>query len=230
MDATWLARWRDGRIGFHERRPNELLQRHAGQLDGRRRLLVPLCGKAEDLAFLAARGHDVIGIELAELAVRAFFDEHGLVPTVAPHGPYTAYTATPRGDGDHDRPAAGSFTLLVGDFFAATPSLIGPVDAGYDRAALIALPPELRPRYAATLRSLLPPGAPLLVITLEYDQRAMDGPPFSVPEAELRAHYAGAAMTWLDQRPAPKDGGKCTQLGVKATERCSLIRLPDAPT
>jgi thiopurine S-methyltransferase len=236
MDVTWLARWRDGRIAFHEGRPNGFLERHVARLDGRRRVLVPLCGKAEDLAFLAARGHDVIGIELAELAVRAFFDEHGLTPAVAPRGPFTAFTVGIAADTAEPRDAAaadpahpaGSLTLLVGDLFAATPELTGPIDAVYDRAALIALPPDLRPRYAAALRSLLPAAAPLLVITLEYDQRAMQGPPFSVPESELRALYPAAELALLDERQAPEDGGKCSQSGVKATERCFLIGPRDA--
>jgi thiopurine S-methyltransferase len=228
MDVTWLARWRDGRIAFHEGRPNALLERHVARLDGRRRVLVPLCGKAVDLAFLAARGHDVIGIELAELAVRAFFDEHGIVPAVAPLGPFTAFTAA--GAAGAAGTPAGSITLLAGDFFAATPALLGPIDAVYDRAALIALPSELRTRYAASVRALLPPGAPLLVITLEYDQRAMQGPPFCVLESELRALYPAREVALLDERPAPDDGGKCSQSGVKATERCFLIGPRDART
>lgn len=219
MTENWLARWRDGRIAFHEGGPNALLERHVERLPAGGRVLVPLCGKAEDLAFLAARGHDVIGIELAEQAVRAFFDEHGVAPTVQPHGPFASWSAAASGA----EPAIGSLQLLVGDFFAATPVLIGPIDAVYDRGSLIALPPELRPRYVALLRTLLPQGAPAMVITLEYDQSAMSGPPFAVLEPELRALYAGAELELLAQRPAPKDGGKCSQLGIPATERCFLI-------
>lgn len=210
MHEEWLARWREGRIGFHEGRPNALLGRQIARLAGCRRVLVPLCGKAEDLAFLAEHGHEVIGVELAEQAVRAFFAGHALAPSIAARGPFAAYHA-------------GAFTLLVGDFFAATPELIGPVDALYDRAALIALPAELRPRYVALLRALLPARAPALVITLEYDQHAMAGPPFAVLEPELRALYAGATVELVEERTA--SGGKCSQSGVAATERCFAIVL-----
>ncbi|HMG19899.1 MAG TPA: hypothetical protein VK607_01235 [Kofleriaceae bacterium] len=232
MNEDWLARWRDGRIAFHEGRPNQLLERHAALLAGRRRVLVPLCGKTEDLAFLAARGHDVIGIELAEQAVRAFFVEHGLAPSIAPRGPFTAYQAgDPVGDPAGDDASAGrdgarrpgSITLLAGDLFAATRELIGPIDAVYDRAALIALPGELRTRYVALLRALVPAGAPSLVVTLEYDQGAMTGPPFAVLESELRTLYAGATIELLEER-ADTSGGKCAQSGVSATERCFAIR------
>ena len=214
MHAEWLARWRDGRIGFHEGNPNTFLERHLGALAGRRRVLVPLCGKAEDLAFLAAHGHEVLGIELAEQAVREFFAAHALKPSIVAHGPFTAYRA-------------GSITLLAGDMFDLSPRWAGPIDALYDRAALIALPPELRRRYVDLVRALLPAGAPGLVITLEYDQAVMAGPPFAVLEAELRSHFGAAtAIELLGERSAPA-GGKCTQSGVSATERCFAIRADD---
>jgi thiopurine S-methyltransferase len=212
MDVDWIARWRDGRIGFHEGRPNALLERHIARIASRRRVLVPLCGRSEDLAFLAAHGHDVLGIELAEQAVREFFDAHALVPQITTRGPFVAYTA-------------GSITLLAGDFFAATPELIGlngPIDAFYDRAALIALPSDLRPRYVAKLRALVPAGAAGLVITLEYDPQRMTGPPFPVFESELRALHAGSAIELLEDRPA-QDRATGTQPSVSATERCFAI-------
>jgi thiopurine S-methyltransferase len=171
----------------------------------------------------------VIGVELAEPAVQAFFAEHDLTPSVAPRGPLVAYEvgpATVRPAGTGAAPAApaaaGAITLLVGDFFAVTPELLGPVDALYDRAALIALPAELRSRYVARLRALLPVEAPALVITLEYDQAAVAGPPYAVLEAELRTLYAGAAVELMEERPG--DVAKCAQSGTPVTERCFAIR------
>jgi thiopurine S-methyltransferase len=211
MDAEWLARWREGRIAFHESHPNTFLERYVPRFAGRRRILVPLCGKAEDLAFLAVHGHEVIGVELAEQAVRAFFDEHALAPVVSSSGPFTTYTA-------------GAITVHTGDFFALTRDITGSIDALYDRAALVALPADLRPRYAEQVRALLPAGAPGLVITLEYDPQRMAGPPFPVFESELRSLYPGSTIELLDERPAT-GGGKCTQSGVPATDRCFTIRF-----
>jgi thiopurine S-methyltransferase len=245
MNDDWLARWRDGRTGFHEGRPNDLLVRHASWLAGARRVLVPLCGKAEDLAFLAARGHDVVGIELAEPAVRAFFAEHGIAPEIEPRGPMTEYrsgasagasgavaSAGAAGATDAAGGAAGSvggsITLLAGDFFAVTAELLGPIDAVYDRAALVALPLELRSPYVARLRTWLPAGARSLVITLEYDQRAVAGPPFAVLEAELRALYAGESLALLEERPG--EVTKCAQTGAPVTERCFAIGPGTAQT
>lgn len=214
MDEDWIARWREGQISFHEGHVNAFLDRYLARFAGCRRVLVPLCGKTEDLAFLAAHGHAVVGVELAEQAVREFFAVHGLAPSVTARGPFLAYTA-------------GLFTLLVGDIFAATPELVGPIDAVYDRAALIALPADLRPRYVTHVRTLVAAGAPALVITLEYDPQLMTGPPFAVFEAELRALHAGQAIELLEERPFG-GGGKCTQSRVSATERCFAIRYGDA--
>src|SRR5687768_10111391 len=124
MDSSfWIDRWRAGKIGFHEGQPNAFLVRHVDRLGPPRRVLVPLCGKAEDLAYLGGRGHEVIGIELAEAAAIAFFREHEAVPRVERRGAFSAY-------------AAGRVTILVGDFFAADVASVGSIDAFYDRAAL----------------------------------------------------------------------------------------------
>ena len=202
MDASfWFDRWREGRIGFHEGRPNRFLERHHARLGERRRVLVPLCGKADDLAYLAGLGHEVVGVELVEDAVRAFFAEHGLTPTVE-RGVYRA----------------GAVTIVAGDFFATSRAVLGAVDALYDRAALIALPPDLRPRYAAHVRGLLPAGAPGLIVTLEYPPGHLDGPPFSVLEAELRALYPELPIEALDRADDPRRG-------APVEERCFAIRF-----
>jgi thiopurine S-methyltransferase len=208
---AWLARWREGRIGFHEGRPNAFLERHIARLGGRKRVLVPLCGKTEDLAFLAAAGHTVIGVEIAEQAIREFFAEHELTPAISQRGSFVGYSA-------------GPFTLLCGDIFELTPEIIGPVDALYDRAALIALPAESRQAYARHLRSVLPQGALGLVITLEYDQALMEGPPFAVLEAEVCSLYAGSVIERIDEAPA-RGGGKCSDAGIAAIERCYAVTL-----
>jgi thiopurine S-methyltransferase len=218
MHEDWIARWREGRIAFHEDRPNALLERHRARLAGCRRVFVPLCGRAEDLAFLAAHGHDVVGVELAEQAVREFFEQHALTPAVIP----------PAGRSDGQDSAlveyrAGSITLFAGDFFATTPEVLGLVDGLYDRAALVALPAELRPRYVAHLRTLLPPGAPGLVNTFEYDQQRVNGPPFAVLETELRALWAGATVEFLDQQPGKVT--RCAEANIPVVERCYAIRL-----
>lgn len=208
----WHERWGDGRIGFHEGRPNTFLERHLAALGPARHVLVPLCGKAHDLAYLAQHGHAVLGVELSPIAAEAFFTEHGLEAERDTLGPYTRFRA-------------GSITILAGDFFALTPALLaaaGGADALYDRAALVALPEAMRRDYVAHLRTLLGTGTPALVITFTYAQDLMEGPPFSVTPAELREHYAGADVSEVDS--AMTDLGRLRQAGG-AIERCYSIRL-----
>jgi thiopurine S-methyltransferase len=197
----WLERWREGKTAFHEGRPNELLMKHAARLGANRRVLVPLCGKAEDLAYLASLGHHVVGVELAEEAVQAFFEEHSMTPVIRRIDAHAVYSFD-------------AITIVAGDFFAVTPALVGTLDALYDRAALVALPPEMRPRYAAHVRSLVAPGSPAIVLNIVHEQG--DGPPFSVPDEEVRALYAAGEM--LDERADPR--------GRPMTERAWALTLP----
>jgi thiopurine S-methyltransferase len=206
--SFWIERWKEGRIGFHEGHPNTFLMRYAERLGDAKRVLVPLCGKAEDMAFLAARGHAVVGVDVALSALRDFFREHGLEPAVET----SARLTTLRAD---------AFTLLAGDFLALTREEVGDVDAVYDRAALVALPPELRVRYVALLRALIPAGTPLLIVTFDYPQAQMQGPPFAVGEEELRRLYSGAIVKLLDQ--APLGTGKLRDAGIDALEQCWLV-------
>lgn len=171
----WHQRWTTDQIGFHQDQPNPHLVRHWPSMGAGRRVLVPLCGKSHDLAWLAAQGHEVVGVELSPVACAAFFAERGLTPEVAPAGRHTRYTH-------------GAITLLQGDFF----DLEGVFDAAWDRAALIALPPPVRQRYAAHLRRHV--RGPTLLVTFQYDQARRDGPPFSVPEDEVQRLHPGAAL------------------------------------
>lgn len=204
----WNERWQSNRIGFHQGRPNDFLLRHHAHIEPHRTVLVPLCGKAEDLAYLAAQGHTVVGVELVESAVQAFFAEHALTPEVTTVGPFTRYFAK-------------GISIFCGDFFAATRELIGPVDALYDRAANIALPPAMRPAYVEHVRALLPRKSPGLLITLEYQQDKREGPPFSVPEAEVREAYRGAEVQLLESVPDPDE--RFASIG--GLERCYALML-----
>lgn len=178
MDADfWHDLWARNHIPFHRRDANALLVAHADLLPPGGRVFLPLCGKTRDIAWLLARGHRVAGIELSRLAVEQLFAELGVVPDITILGPLVRFAA----------PAA---EVYVGDIFALTGAMLGPVDATYDRAALIALPPDLRPRYAAHV-SAITGTAPQLLIGLEFDGSPADGPPFSVDAAEMARLYGG---------------------------------------
>lgn len=178
----WLERWRTQQIGFHLAAPNPLLERYWPSLGvaAGAGVFVPLCGKSRDLAWLAERGHRVVGVELAEPAVRAFFEESGLEPR-AGRGAALPFLES------------GNIRLFVGDFFALAPADLAGCSAVYDRAALMALPPDMRDRYVAHLHATFGRALPTLLIALEYDQARVPGPPFSVPRDEVARHFGSAA-------------------------------------
>ena len=185
----WHRRWRKNEIGFHQEQINPYLLEHWPGLgvDTGGTVFVPLCGKSLDMTWLRAQGFGVTGIEISRVAVEAFFREQRMEPDRRPHGAF-------------ERWKAPGYRLLVGDFFALRAGDLGPIDAVYDRASLIALPPAMRVRYAAHLRAILPAGLPVLLVTVEYPQEEMDGPPFAVEQREVEALYGDAWQLELLER------------------------------
>jgi thiopurine S-methyltransferase len=177
----WRARWNEGRIAFHEGKANAFLTRHGDWLAQCHRILVPLCGKTEDLAYLASRGHEVLGVELVEDAVRQFFAEHAATPEISEHDELRIYRA-------------GVITIIAGDFFATTRELVGTIDGIYDRAAIVALPPDVRSRYVAHLRAITPTAKRELLVSIDYPPGFAEGPPFSVDSDEVRSWFPSAQL------------------------------------
>jgi thiopurine S-methyltransferase len=179
LPEFWHERWRLGQTGFHQTAVDRNLSRHWPdlRLPIDTRVFVPLCGKSLDLLWLCEQGHSVTGVELSTQALESFCMEHGI-------------PATRRMRDDFDIYEAPRLELLRGDFFALTPELLGPVPAVYDRAALISWAPELRATYVEHITALTNPGTQTLLVTLEYPQEQMKGPPFSVGADEVQRLYA----------------------------------------
>jgi thiopurine S-methyltransferase len=193
MDADfWHRKWANADIGFHEGAVNPLLVEHwpAMSLDAGARVFLPLCGKTVDIHWLLANGYRVAGAELSRLAVDQLFAELGVEPVVSRHGPVEHH-------------GAPGLDILVGDIFQVSAQMLGAVDAIYDRAALVALPEDMRRRYTAHLTEITA-AAPQLLVCFEYDQSLMAGPPFSIPGEEVIRHYREAyAVTLLDRVEIP---------------------------
>lgn len=170
----WQQRWQCNEIGFNQSQPNPLMQRYFPKLALKPGdcVFVPLCGKSIDMIWLAGQGYQVIGVELSGQACKAFFHENKIRFKVTEMNGFAVYKSD-------------EITLFAGDFFKFDKHLFDKIDAVYDRAALIALPPEPRKLYSEQLAKLLEPDTKILLITTSYDQREMQGPPFSVNEIEV---------------------------------------------
>lgn len=175
----WLNRWRAAQIGFHQAAADKHLQRYWPRLklSTIARVFVPLCGKSLDLLWLRDQGHTVAGIEISPIAVEAFCTENGI-------------PATRRELLDFDVYEADRATLFRGDFFKLTRSLLGHVHAVYDRAALISWAPSLRSAYADHLAALTVTGTEMLLISVEYPEAEMSGPPFPLNRDAIETLFA----------------------------------------
>lgn len=197
MEADfWHQKWARGEIGFHRDEVNPHLLKHVDQLKLKQgsRVFLPLCGKTRDIAYLLGCGYVVLGVELSELAICELFAELSVVPQITQLGSFVRYS----GNG---------LTIFVGDLFQLDSEMLGAIDAIYDRAALVALPETMRSDYTAHLIKLSQ-NAPQLLVTYEYQQELIDGPPFSISEAEVAQHYAETYHIVLLERVAVEGGMK----------------------
>lgn len=206
--SFWHDRWETGRIGFHEGEPNRMLVAHfhsLGLADGSR-IFLPLCGKTRDIAWLLSRGYQVAGAELSELAIVQLFEELEVEPEIADLGDLKRYSAP-------------DIDIFVGDVFALTRPVLGPVDGVFDRAAFVALPEHMRAAYAPHIGDLAG-RAPQLLITFEYDTSLLDGPPFSIRSDEVERCYGDKYQLMTLAMDGVEGGFK----GLQALERVWLLK------
>ena len=215
----WRNRWVDNEIGWHQESTNGLLLQYWEQVTGDRRgtVLVPLCGKSLDMVWLAQQGHQVIGVELSDVAIESFFRENALDGKWQERDGFRLMQA-------------GAYTIYCGDFFETSSKMLGAIDFIYDRAAHIALPEEVRARYAKHLVSLVTQETKALLLTVEYDQSRRDGPPFSVPGAEIETNFSDkfeidtlCHNEIIEAKPKYKEWGLDSLM-----ERASLLRARES--
>ena len=203
MDANfWHKKWEESDISFHQNEVNALLVQHFNALsliEGSR-VFIPLCGKTRDIAWLLDHGYSVAGAELSKKAVAQLFAELGVVPAISSVGDLERYSAT-------------NIDIFVGDIFHLSEHQLGRIDAIYDRAALVALPLSMRNQYKEHLMRITNQ-APQLLICYEYDQNALNGPPFSISTEEIHEHYAESyALTLIYSKSLPGGlKGKCAAI------------------
>jgi len=210
----WLDRWKENRIGFHETAVNQHLTTHLPQfnLPAAASVFLPLCGKAQDIVWLAQQGYEVTGIELSQIAIEAFFAENSLEFERFETDRFSIYKTA-------------NISLLQGDFFDLRSQDLADCKLVYDRAALIAMELPDRPRYFEHMLSIIPELSDMLLITLEYDQTEMLGPPFSVPTDEVCQHYADAfSISLLERNDVIDERPRWRKVGLTALSE-SVFRL-----
>lgn len=215
MDASfWLARWQNNELGFQLDAAHPLLQQCLPSLlEGCCKVLIPLCGKSPDIAYISGF-FPVLGIELSAIACHDFFIEQRLGFYSCLAEPFRCYQS-------------GNITLWQGDFFAFEPAHSGDCNVVYDRAALIALPPAMRRQYAAKLMQLVPAGARILLLSLEYPQHEKQGPPFAVYQQEIEQLFPAANITLLAERDITGNGFARRRFDTSSLiEKAYCITLP----
>jgi len=178
MDVDfWHQKWRLNQIAFHMHQANPMLVQYFSRLNLAvgNRVFVPLCGKTLDIGWLLAQGYQVVGAELSQSAIEQLFVELDVTPTITAVGELKRYSST-------------NIDIFVGNIFALTTDILGRVDAVYDRAALVALPEEMRNSYVSQILEITKT-APQLLLTFEYDQSLLSGPPFSLSKNEVAQQY-----------------------------------------
>ncbi|MBV1863790.1 MAG: thiopurine S-methyltransferase [Rhodobacteraceae bacterium] len=207
--SFWHQRWSENRIGFHAKAPNSLLEKNFSKLSLPKgsRVFLPLCGKTLDIAWFLTHGYRVVGAELSETAVEQLFEELGVAPEITTVGNLRLYSAQ-------------DIDIFVGDIFDLTAEILGPVDMIYDRAALVALPPDMRSRYAAHIPAIAN-YIPQFLICFEYDQSLMDGPPFSIDQRAVAQLYSDTYQVMLAEREEVAGG---FQGKFPATEAAWLLK------
>lgn len=207
----WLKAWEEGRTRFHNQQANpDLVQYFPLFKDLITEAFVPLCGKSLDMHFLHQAGLEVTGVELSPLAIEQFKQntiESGL-----------KWIETDLSQ--HQLSQAESLNLYCGDLFELPAEVLESVDFIYDRAAIVALPLELRLKYAQWIKDVFKQPHQILLISFEYDQSLCDGPPFSVTEAEIRQLFSDSySIELLDRRSVEDINPKFVEANVTKFER-----------
>ena len=213
----WKERWEQDQLGWHQDAANPQLAREWPNLGvaADSLVFVPLCGKTLDMHWLREQGHPVLGAELSPIACRDFFAE-------------TEIPVEPETRGAFERYEANGYRLLCGDFFDLRAEDLEGVGGVFDRGSLIALPPDMRERYAKHMTAILPATVKILLLTVQYDQSVVGGPPHSVPTEEVERLFGHAFALTLrhlsepskPQHPRFQQAGLATwQEGVWVLER-----------
>ncbi|SMN17505.1 Thiopurine S-methyltransferase [uncultured Candidatus Thioglobus sp.] len=214
--TDWITRWKEGKIGWHKNQPNSKLIEFIDclELGENTRVFVPLCGKSVDMLYFLEKSFKVLGVELSELAVEQFFVENKLDFTMKKSDKFMVFSAK-------------NIDIYCGDYFDLNAQILSQVSAVYDRGALIALPADLRVKYTQHLEVILPSNCRLLLLTLNYPQVQIDGPPFAVNQAEVEVLFKGFECQQLQCFDDIQNEPKFQEAGVEFLEKAAYYLCKD---
>lgn len=194
-NQLWLQLWRDQQIDFHQKTVNNFLTSFWNDLDHSKksRIFVPLCGKTLDMIWLADQGHEVIGVELSPIAVKKFFKENKLKVKKRRIGHFTVWRH-------------GRISILCGDYFALKKADLGHIDTVYDRAALTALPEDIRKLYVAHMKLIIPLSTNIFLLTIEDIEEFSNPEPTHRVDEEITTLYS---ENYFIKLAHVKDSVKC---------------------
>lgn len=184
----WNNCWARPTQPFHLTGPHHFLIEHFERhFSGQPAVFLPLCGKTQDLTFLAQNGVKAVGVEFNPEAVTAYFKENRTDPKVTDFNSKKLFQSA-------------NIDLWLADFFDISPDDTGYFQLSFDRAALIALPDDMRAKYAQHLGRFLDDAGQILLVTMDYDASEMSGPPFLVDQDELQQLFPGATIKVIQRQ------------------------------
>lgn len=189
----WNKCWQRPSQPFHVDGEHPFLKWcYADIFSAEQKILIPLSGKSLDAIALAERKFHTVSIEFNPLAVHQFFNDNNLSPLI------TSFDSDANPNDSKFLYQVEHIDIWLADFFNVNSNDTGLLSQVWDRAALVALPDEMRKKYISHLKTLLKPKAIILTALMDYDDSEMSGPPFKITEQELKSLYHDAQVELLD--------------------------------
>lgn len=219
--SRWKKRWDDDMIGWHKDEPHRNLLKHGKQIipsfdehnnnDAKTcqsenndfRIFVPLCGKSVDMAYLAQHPSvsEVVGIDGIRKALVSFQNDNPMFE-IQSQNESPSIDSTDESNNKVERFKGNKIQLLRGDIFDINDEVTnGKFDMILDRASIVAIQPNLRPKYVSDIMSnLIKKGGKILLMTIDRRSGTEDarkkGPPFSIDEKEVRLLFED--LDWVE--------------------------------
>jgi thiopurine S-methyltransferase len=210
----WLERWQNEQIGFHQNDINVYLKKYFNKFSNDSNcVFTPFCGKSLDMKYISDMGKNVIGVELVKSALDSFVSENDLKK----HSKTKNIDNFLYYDIKMNKINKGNIELLCGDFFSLqkkhlqiNTKLNSKMDI-FDRASLVALNVNDRLKYSLKILELfsnnekIKKGGKMLLVTLNYDEKQKQGPPYSVSNEEVYKLYGDSCNIELLEKINLKD-------------------------